>query len=119
MADSFSTVGDEMIHHHSPPAFFTYRLDGDSPVLPASPGFTARIPVAGPYPRVTHALAHYLMASAFSFCGHLGYTLARVLGAPPLSSTRPGSHNASVMVVVILRTSKYTKANHYGLEKCV
>lgn len=112
MSDSFSTVGDEMIHHHSPPAFFPYRFDADSPVLPASPAFTTRIPVAGPYPRVTRALAQYLMASAFSFYGHLGYTPARVLGAPPLPSTQPGFHNASVMAVVIQRTSKYTKANH-------
>ena len=98
MSDSFSTVADGTIHHPSPPAFFPYRFDADdSPALPASPASTATIPVAGPYARVTPSLARYLMASASSFCGHLGYTPVRVLGAPPLPSAVPGSNDASMI----------------------
>lgn len=97
MSNSFSTVGDQTIHHPSPPAFFHYRFDANSPSLPASPASTATILVAGPYARVTPTLTRYLMASASSFCVHLGYTPAMVLGAPPLPSALPGSHDASMI----------------------
>jgi len=58
---------------------------------PASPAPTLDM---GPYTTVTHALSLYLMASASSFCGHLGLTPARVVGAPPLPLAVDGTAHA-------------------------
>jgi len=66
----------------APSGTYPYTLLVGSPP-PASAAPTLDM---GPYATVTSALSLYLMASASSFCGHLGFTPAPVVGPPPLSS---------------------------------
>ena len=85
------------VRHPSPPNFFPYRFDGDSlpgasPAPPRSP--TPTIPI-GPYPRVTPAMAVYLMACGCSLCAHLAWTPTRAFGAPPLPSASEGIPQAA------------------------
>ena len=91
----------------------TLRVDNDegsdaSPELPGpsgtypytlpvgSPPPASRTPTLdmGPYATVTPALSLYLMASASSFCGHLGLTLTSVVGAPPWPLAVDGTAHA-------------------------
>ena len=91
MSESFSTVdlpSPATVRHPSPPGFSPYHFDADSfprasPAPARSP--TPTIPI-NPYPRVTPAMAVYLMACGSSFCAHLAWTPASALSAPPLPS---------------------------------